>query len=316
MGESSVVWNERLQEGRSRIEEMRKRKRRLEQIEAEAKKQRELTEACLSRLETEREDVEKLNSFSFSRVWNRLTGKLEERIGEEEREALEAQLKYDAAQAALKALEKERAEASRLYGEAANAEAEYDRLLREKANWLEAHDPATAGQLQQLNDEIGVLMARARETEEARVAGSRASERLAAAEEKLRSASNWGTYDMLGGGMIATHIKHSRIEEARQIMYDAQHALRMFEKELADLDWRSGAGDVEIGGFLSFADYFFDGFLSDWIVQGRIREALDKVERGLSEVGRQLQRLSVEASSLSGQLEEKRGEHLSLVERA
>ncbi|CAM3927152.1 hypothetical protein COLU111180_15005 [Cohnella lubricantis] len=316
MPESLSVWSERLQQARSRIEEMHKRKRQLEQVEAEVKKQREIARNCLSRSEMEQADVEELNKLSLSRVWHRITGKLEERIGVEEREAAEAQLKYDSAQAALQALEQEKAETSRLYGEVMNAEAEYERLLKEKAEWIGLHDPGTAARLEELTEEIGLLLARLRETEEAIRAGNRASERLTAASEKLRSARNWGTYDMLGGGMISTHIKHNRIEEARQIMHEAQHALRMFEKELADLNWRSGAGEVEIGGFLSFADYFFDGFLTDWIVQGRINEALDKVEQGSQEVTLQLRRLSGESASLNGQIGGKRNEHKALVEGA
>lgn len=246
----------------------------------------------------------------------RLTGKLEERIEEEEREAALAQLKYDTAKAALEALETELAKESKLHDELANAEAEYESMLQEKAHWIHLNDPATGSRLQELTEEIGVLLARMRETEEAKEAGEQAAAKLAEAEEKLRSAQNWGTYDMLGGGMIATHIKHSRIDEARSIMHSAQHALRMFEKELADLNWRSGAGDVEMGGFLSFADYFFDGFLSDWIVQGKINDALDKVERGLAEVSSQLIRLKGEASALTKELEEKRSEHKALVENA
>lgn len=31
--------------------------------------------------------------------------------------------------------------------------------------------------------------------------------------------------------------------------------------------------DIETGDFLSFADWFFDGFVVDWMVQDRINQA-------------------------------------------
>jgi|GEM_PF-3558734 len=35
--------------------------------------------------------------------------------------------------------------------------------------------------------------------------------------------------------------------------------------------------DINIGSFETFADYFFDGLISDWIVQSGINESLDSV---------------------------------------
>lgn len=314
--ESSSAWSERLQAGRQRMEEKRRRERRLKDLEAQTAKQRGIAEERQRRLEVEREDVEQLQSHSLSRVWYRLTGKLEERLGQEEREALEAQLACDTAQAALQALENELEEAKRACGETADADEAYERLLREKEDWIRKYDSDTQSRLERLQEEEAGLRTKLRETKEAIQAGDRARSKLSMAEEKLRSARNWGTYDMLGGGMIATHVKHNRIEEARSIMHEAQHALRMFEKELADLNWRSGAGDVEMGGFLSFADYFFDGFLTDWIVQGRINEALDKVTRGLGEVSGQLSRLTREEASLQSELSAKQSEHTAIIEHS
>ena len=36
--------------------------------------------------------------------------------------------------------------------------------------------------------------------------------------------------------------------------------------------------NINTGDFLSFADYFFDGFIVDWMVQDRINRAKDQVE--------------------------------------
>mgnify|MGYP001559106142 CR=1 FL=1 len=36
--------------------------------------------------------------------------------------------------------------------------------------------------------------------------------------------------------------------------------------------------DINIGSFETFADYFFDGLISDWVVQSGIHELLEGVQ--------------------------------------
>jgi len=56
-------------------------------------------------------------------------------------------------------------------------------------------------------------------------------------------------------------------------MKDAQTALREFNRELDDvdemIDFSYNRTDL-----LTFADYFADGFLVDFLMQGRIKEAV------------------------------------------
>ena len=52
---------------------------------------------------------------------------------------------------------------------------------------------------------------RKQEVEEAIAAANRVLMNLRQAETALSSAGSWGIWDMLGGGMFTTWIKHSRI---------------------------------------------------------------------------------------------------------
>jgi len=70
-----------------------------------------------------------------------------------------------------------------------------------------------------------------RETQEALNAGNQALRSLYAAREKLGSARNWGIYDMLGGGLISTMIKHSKMEDASELMEQAKQNLQIFQRE-------------------------------------------------------------------------------------
>ena len=122
-----------------------------------------------------------------------------------------------------------------------------------------------------------------REMKEAMDAGERALSSLRMAQEKLKSAGNWGLFDMFGGGVFSTMIKRSKMDEAQSLMENAKSDLKRFQKELKDvnipLDMR-----MEVGSFLSFADFFFDGFVADYLVQSKISDAKEQVSDAIYRV--------------------------------
>ena len=125
-----------------------------------------------------------------------------------------------------------------------------------------------------------------KEKREAIEAGHRALNSLGAAKENLNSAKNWGLVDMFGGGFFSTMLKHSKMDQAK---YD----LRNFSRELDDVNMACNL-HIDTGDFLSFADYFFDGFVVDWMVQDRINNAKRQVEEAIrrtESIVNQLQRM-------------------------
>ena len=132
-----------------------------------------------------------------------------------------------------------------------------------------------------------------KEKREAIEAGRRALNSLSAAKENLNSAKNWGLVDMLGGGFFSTMLKHSKMDQAKQNMEQAKYDLRNFSRELNDVNMACNL-HIDIGDFLSFADYFFDGFVVDWMVQDRINTAKRQVEEAIrrtESIVNQLQRM-------------------------
>ena len=119
-----------------------------------------------------------------------------------------------------------------------------------------------------------------KEKREAIEAGQRALSSLRPAEENLNSAKNWGLVDMFGGGLFSTMLKHSKMDQARQNMEQAKYDLRNFSRELNDVNLACNL-KINTGDFLSFADYFFDGFVVDWMVQDRINNARHQVEEAI-----------------------------------
>ena len=129
-----------------------------------------------------------------------------------------------------------------------------------------------------------------KEKREAIEAGNRALCSLREARKNLHSAKNWGIWDMLGGGFISTMAKHSKMDRAKQNMEQAKYDLKKFSKELDDVNMNYHL-ELQTGDFLSFADWFFDGFFVDWMVQDRINQASDQVSNAIYRVENILRQL-------------------------
>ena len=126
-------------------------------------------------------------------------------------------------------------------------------------------------------------MAFEQEIDEALEAADYALDCLRKAESDLDSASSWGMFDILGGGLISTLIKHNDMDDAQAHMEEAKGALEKLSQELKDVDYQINL-DFTVSDFLSFADYFFDGLLADLFVQDRIDEAEQQVKEAITKV--------------------------------
>lgn len=129
-----------------------------------------------------------------------------------------------------------------------------------------------------------------REIDEAIRAGQQARDSLLKAKDCLKSAGNWGLLDMFGGGLFTTFVKRTRMNDAEQLVQQARSDLKRFGKELADVESIADF-HVETGNFLTFADYFLDSFLMDWLVQSKIRDAQKQVDDAIEKVEYILQQL-------------------------
>lgn len=129
-----------------------------------------------------------------------------------------------------------------------------------------------------------------KEKREAIAAGQRALNSLRAAQNDLDSAKNWGLWDMFGGSFFSTMIKRSKMDAAKGNMEQAKYDLQIFSRELRDVSVSCNL-EMETGDFLSFADWFFDGFIVDWMVQERIGKARSQVAEAIWQVENILRRL-------------------------
>ncbi len=127
-----------------------------------------------------------------------------------------------------------------------------------------------------------------REVREAITAADDALDHLQRARQCLNSAGNWGLLDLLGGNMFTGLFKHGKMASAEREIEEARWSLQKFSKELRDVQ---GFSSIHINDFLTFADFFFDGFVADVLVQSKISNAkkqCDDAIRRVQEIRNQL----------------------------
>ncbi|WP_433923126.1 hypothetical protein [Paenibacillus taichungensis] len=287
---------------------------RLEKLNEEEAEWKRKVQQRLEHLQKEQNDVDRLNNMTLSAFFYHLIGKKEDRLEKEELELMESKAEYDTACQMLTDIQKQRPQVKQqLDGQRQYQfwQSDYKVLLGKKENDLLDKD----AELQQMAEDREHLSGELQELNEADREGQYLLDALERAEKALSSAGNWGVYDMMGGGMISTHIKRSRMDDAQVAIVDAGRRLRRFQKELEDVKMAVNT-ELHLGGLLSFADYFFDNLFVDWMVQDKIRKAETQVKDGLSAVRSTLRVLKDEIRDHKVKLELLERRYCEYIERA
>ena len=282
--------NAELEQVRQKLDRARKLSAVMEDLKAQHEERKRAAEDALKVLYREQEDVEELERLSFASFLARIRGEQAERLDQERREAVAAKARYDAArrdledlEARFQAAQKERAGLEGLRGR-------WKALMEEKEELLCQAGGERAKRLIQIGCDLDSLGAQIRELDEAICAGKDVGYALDQMIGQLDSAAGWGTWDILGGGMLATMAKHGRMNDAQNATFQARQAISRFRTELADVRDME-LPQVQVGEFATFADYFFDGIFVDWYIQSRINDAQRGVEAVDSRVCEVLNRL-------------------------
>lgn len=131
---------------------------------------------------------------------------------------------------------------------------------------------------------------RKREIDEAIAAGYRALDALEDAADSLDSAKRWGIVDILGGGLLTSVVKHSRLGDANRALEKARAEIRAFTHELADVRELENL-NAYVSSWNAFFDIAWDNWLADIMVQKELSDAADRVDDAISKVREAVRRL-------------------------
>lgn len=263
------------------------RKKQLESMVGELRSQHVQLSLNADKLQSvmldEQEDIEKLEGGSLAAFFYNVIGRLDEKLDEERKQAYAARVKYDAAMVQLGDSERELASCEAELRELANVEVWYQSALLKKKSDMKAAGGPHADEILALEEKVAFLNSQKRELREAISAGNHAYSTAKSVMSSLDEAEGYSTWDMLGGGMIADIAKHSKLDDAQADINRLQSQLRKFKTELADVTVHADL-QVNIGGFMQFADFFFDGLFADWAVRDEIHNSQNQVSSTMKQI--------------------------------
>lgn len=272
-------------------------------------------DALVSRLEKEEADVERLKSLSFANFWHTLKSDKQEMQAKEEKEAMEAKRELDLL---TMQIDREAARMERLRASIGNERAlaeDYRVLLEEKRSLIMEKSPERWFQIEQIHEALEGIETRMKELDEAIEAGKSAFSDVEQVMDSLESAADWGAYDILGGGFLATAAKRSHMDDAQHLMHSLKDSLRRFDQELRDVGGEIDS-QMEVASYFRLADWFFDGLFVDLAVQSRIREAQERMDAAADRIGGLVGRLERDRSTLEAQAADLKEKEEQLVVRA
>ena len=226
-------------------------------------------------LERELRDFEKLQELSLKGLFHKVLGNKEEQMEKEKQEYLAASLKYDEVKKELDLIDFEYKILSEKLNKLNGVSEQVASLSKAREQELLSENSSEGRRLQGIHEKVVQHKHMLEEVAEALQAGEEATKKLEGVLNYLGRARNWGQWDMMGGkgrgGYHRQMMKQTNIDRARAGIHHAQHALRIFDREIRDVYGPQASLQlkIDLGSFNAFADIFFDNLITDWIIQNQ-----------------------------------------------
>lgn len=291
--------NQQLQQLQEKVILYRRNEDKIKQLNIEEVELQQKVLKLEKQLIKEQIDVKKLTHGGMIQRFYELIGSYEDKVSKEEREVLEAQLRYDQVKQQLEACQEELSQLNEINQNLRTCEVEYQQVYENKYQMIRNQNSGYADLMINLEKQMMESEVLVKEIEEAIEAGQAVIRSLSNTLSSLDNAKNWGAVDMFGGGFLSDMAKHSNLNQARQQGVKTQRLMSRFNTELADVKLKTQI-NIEISQLTKFADLFFDGFLVDFLVQSKINKSYDQVLK----VKKQVQQVLAQLSNLKRTTEE------------
>ncbi|WP_019228744.1 hypothetical protein [Sedimentibacter sp. B4] len=270
-------YNEKISYMKECIQKKNKLKGLLKQTEQDMIREKLLLNKLASDIEKQNQDVLKIESTNTTSLFYAILGDKEEDQTKERQELLKARLRYDQC---IHNVEYLAEESKRLVDEIAEidgCEADYEDLINKKLEKIHIEAKETGEEIKKLIKRKEGMKANIKEIDEAIASGEEALNSVEKTIYKLERAEGWGTTDVKGHIMRSASENISPVDEARKYAEESQRMLSRFKKEISDIIMITGS-EISVTSFDTFADYFFDGLIYDWVVLSDIGKSLDTVK--------------------------------------
>ena len=296
---------EKLENLETRMAQKATLRRKLDRLNNELRALEERCRKAQFAMEQAQEEFAQMEKRSPKTVWYRVIGKLREKRMEKQETAWRYGEEWQILCAQRSATYKEIEALRKQQLELADCEREYTAIMEAgRKKLLETPGPALE-EYSALCGEMAAQESRRKELREAMQAASRAEATVETLLDSLKNAKGWSTWDAVGGGLETDFIKYRKMENAQSIADTLSSQLSSLRDELSDLD-NAGELEIRVEGFVRFADWFFDDFISAWCVRSKICDSIDQAEAvkyRLEQLNRRLQESFDDSQKRTGTLQ-------------
>ncbi len=257
-----------------------------------------------SKMLQEHEDVEALENMSIKSVFRKILGDKEAQLEKERQEYLHAFMKFEEYKKTLDILEYEKGILQEKVGNAVDVADQIKTKLAIRKKEVMLNGSEVGKEISSLESEINRYYYIRKECIEAIEVGNSAIGVMEEMMQSLRSAQSWGHWTRGNRSKgVSTAIKMTSVDKAKKLSHQAQQLLRIFSKELADINGQQNFNfRFDFGGFDSFLNIFFDNLISDWVVNKKIATALNSVVSTQSKVKRIVYSLEVDVKKAEAEI--------------
>lgn len=252
----------------------------------------------------EEKDVERLKSFSFSNLMASIMRNKNEKLNKEEKEYLDAKLKYDNLKSDIKNLNNDLEEEKKKLRELQVEDDQYEALIIQKIDILKRSNLDVKDEIIKYEKEISSLL-----NEKVLVleALNEAENALMIADEiksALDSAENWESYTIIGAGVINPIEKSEKIDFAKSTMERLSYSVEKLNEELKAVRKTMSLEGEDISGPAYIFEHFFNCMLNDFSDKEDTKSSLYEIYELEGEIRRIVEKLKNEEIRVNMKIKE------------
>ena len=283
---------ERIAQIKAELNYLKLHRTMLEESEEHLEILRKQKEEKEKQLKKENKDVEKLEKSTIQSLFYSIVGTKQQQLEKERYEAMQASIEYHKINNDFQIQQESFLRLKERYAQEEKLYEELEQLVLED----ESYDKE---EILLCKHQYISLMSQLKEVKEAIAACKNAYDRTYQVLEKLKSAQNWGYYDIFGGDFLGTMMKHENLDQAQRMVQEASHAINIFQKELNDVEMVLPQFDT-----MTIVFDYVDNIFVDWIVQSQINKSVDQISHIHQSIQKAIQDLKQQKENLQKQSEE------------
>ncbi|MEM9547427.1 MAG: hypothetical protein AAGA77_15720 [Bacteroidota bacterium] len=234
-----------------------------------------------SNLQKEHQDLQKIEKTSTHILFSTILGNRQEQLEKERQEYLQAVMEYNSIAREIELMEYEQEVLSKKVKDTSELQKSLDYYLKVKEQRILYQNAEQAPKIKEINQELDRLQTFKREVQEARAVALVVEKVITKAFLKLKKVKNFQYTKMKGVGKQSSYAKKTYIDDALKDISEINFYLGKLDKELSDIYTQYSF--FSIYKYEDFVHSFYDFLIGDWILQNKLKNAIQCLQSASDE---------------------------------